>query len=37
LITLYHCTVARSFRPLWALEELNLPYELKMLPLFQSR
>jgi glutathione S-transferase len=23
---------ARSFRPLWALEELELPYELKMLP-----
>lgn len=29
---LYHCTAARSFRPLWALEELALPYELKMLP-----
>jgi glutathione S-transferase len=23
---------ARSFRPLWALEELELPYDLKMLP-----
>jgi glutathione S-transferase len=23
---------ARSFRPLWALEELELPYELKVLP-----
>jgi glutathione S-transferase len=23
---------ARSFRPLWTLEELGLPYELKMLP-----
>jgi glutathione S-transferase len=23
---------ARSFRPLWALEELGLPYELQMLP-----
>jgi glutathione S-transferase len=32
MITLYHCMSARSFRPLWALEELALPYELKMLP-----
>ena len=32
MITLYHCARARSFRPLWALEELQLPYELKMLP-----
>lgn len=32
MITLYHCTSARSFRPLWALEEMGLPYELKMLP-----
>jgi glutathione S-transferase len=32
VITLYHCTAARSFRPLWALEELQIPYELKMLP-----
>lgn len=32
MITLYHCARARSFRPLWALEELGLPYELKMLP-----
>jgi glutathione S-transferase len=32
VITLYHCTAARSFRPLWALEELGLSYELKMLP-----
>jgi glutathione S-transferase len=31
-ITLYHCHDARSFRPLWALEELGLDYELKMLP-----
>lgn len=29
---LYHCNDARSFRPLWTLEELGLPYELKMLP-----
>ncbi len=32
MIMLYHCTAARSFRPLWALEELGLPYDLKMLP-----
>jgi glutathione S-transferase len=32
VITLYHCTAARSFRPLWALEELELPYDLQMLP-----
>jgi len=29
---LYHCMSARSFRPLWMLEELGLPYELVMLP-----
>lgn len=32
MITLYHCMSARSFRPLWVLEELGVPYELKMLP-----
>ena len=32
MITLYHCARARSFRPLWTLEELGLPYELRMLP-----
>lgn len=32
MIVLYHCMSARSFRPLWALEELGLPYELAMLP-----
>ena len=32
MITLYHCVSARSFRPLWMLEELCLPYELKVLP-----
>lgn len=32
MIILYHCVSARSFRPLWLLEELGLPYELKMLP-----
>lgn len=32
MLTLYHCFSARSFRPLWALEEMGLSYELKMLP-----
>lgn len=32
MITLHHCMSARSFRPLWMLEELGLPYELTMLP-----
>ncbi|MFA7263252.1 MAG: glutathione S-transferase family protein [Caulobacter sp.] len=32
MITLYHCADARSFRPLWALEELGLDYDLRMLP-----
>ncbi|AOE88112.1 glutathione S-transferase family protein [Pseudomonas sp. TCU-HL1] len=32
MITLYHCMSARSFRPLWMLEELGLSYELVMLP-----
>jgi hypothetical protein len=32
MITLYHCAGARSFRALWALEELGLAYELKMPP-----
>jgi len=32
MITLYHCVSARSFRPLWMLEELGMPYELVMLP-----
>ena len=31
MILLYHCVSARSFRPLWALEELSLKYELNML------
>ncbi|MDH4110479.1 MAG: glutathione S-transferase, partial [Gammaproteobacteria bacterium] len=25
MITLHHCVSARSFRPLWMLEELGLP------------
>ena len=32
MLTLWHCADARSFRALWALEELGLPYELKLLP-----
>jgi len=32
MITLYHCDGARSFRPLWMLEEMGLAYELRMLP-----
>jgi glutathione S-transferase len=32
MITLYHCDGARSFRPLWMLEEMGLAYQLKMLP-----
>lgn len=29
---LYHCKGARSFRCVWALEEMGLPYELETLP-----
>jgi glutathione S-transferase len=32
MMTLYHCLSARSFRPLWAMEEMGLGYKLKMLP-----
>lgn len=32
MIELYHCADARSFRALWALEELGLPYRLHILP-----
>ena len=32
MITLYHCVGARSFRALWALEELGLAYDLKLTP-----
>lgn len=31
MIELFHCISARSFRPLWLLEELSLPYTLRML------
>jgi glutathione S-transferase len=32
VIALHHCVSARSFRPLWLLEEIGVPYELKMMP-----
>ena len=32
MVTLHHCVSARSFRALWMLVELGLPYELKMHP-----
>src|SRR5258708_39370723 len=32
MIDLYHCARSRSFRPLWMLEELRLPYRLHVLP-----
>lgn len=32
MITLHHCVSARSFRPLWMLEEIGVAYELKMMP-----
>jgi glutathione S-transferase len=32
MIELWHCPDARSFRVLWALEELGLPYKLHLLP-----
>jgi glutathione S-transferase len=31
-LVLWHCIDARSFRALWALEELGLEYELRLLP-----
>ena len=32
MIELYHCPDARSFRALWTLEEMGLPYHLHLLP-----
>jgi glutathione S-transferase len=32
MIELWHCIDARSFRALWALEELGLEYRLKVMP-----
>lgn len=32
MLHLHHCVSARSFRPLWMMEELQLPYQLHMLP-----
>jgi glutathione S-transferase len=29
---LWHCRESRSLRPLWALEEMGIPYELAVLP-----
>jgi glutathione S-transferase len=31
-VKLWHCNGARSLRPLWALEEMGLEYELEILP-----
>ena len=31
MITLHHCAGARSFRALWMLEEMGLPYELRLM------
>ena len=31
-VRLFHCENARSFRPLWTLEELRIPYDLTILP-----
>ena len=31
-IKLWHCDNARSLRPLWAMEEMGIPYELEVLP-----
>ncbi|MGB3722359.1 MAG: glutathione S-transferase family protein [Pacificimonas sp.] len=32
MMKLWHCKGARSFRPLWALEEMGLDYELMIVP-----
>ncbi len=32
MLELYHCKDARSFRVLWAMEELGLPYKLHVMP-----
>ena len=32
MIKLWHCHQARSLRPLWALQEMELEYELEVLP-----
>lgn len=31
MVTLYHCTGARSFRTIWIFEEIGAPYTLKVL------
>ena len=32
MIVLHHCTGARSMRPLWTMEEMGIPYDLKVWP-----
>jgi glutathione S-transferase len=32
MLELYHCREARSLRPLWALEEMEIPYKPVLLP-----
>lgn len=32
MITLFHCISARSFRPLWALQELSIDCDLRLMP-----
>lgn len=32
MLVLFHCLTARSFRPLWALQELNLECDLRVMP-----
>lgn len=32
MVELHHCARSRSFRPLWMLEELRIPYRLHLLP-----
>ena len=32
MLVLHHCADARSFRPLWVLEEMGLPYAMRMWP-----
>lgn len=32
MLMLYHCREARSLRPLWTLEEMEIPYEPVLLP-----
>jgi len=36
MITLHHCLNARSFRPLWVMEEIGLPYQ-RIRPIVRER